>query len=73
MISTQRLDRWITSEFRERHGLSQSQLAALLDVSVRTLQDWEQGRGAPAVYLKRALNDVARELKTPTKKKARSK
>lgn len=29
-------------------GLSQSAFAALLGVSVRTLQDWEQGRRAPS-------------------------
>jgi len=33
---------------RERTGLSQGQLAALLGVSVRTLQEWEQGRRAPS-------------------------
>lgn len=32
---------------REKTGLSQSRFAALLGVSVRTLQDWEQGRRAP--------------------------
>ena len=31
---------------REKTGLSQSRFAALLGVSVRTLQDWEQGRRA---------------------------
>ena len=35
------------SEIRERTGLSQSQFSALLGVSVRTLQEWEQGRRAP--------------------------
>ena len=29
-------------------GLSQSQFAALMGVSVRTLQDWEQGRRNPS-------------------------
>lgn len=35
-------------EIRQRTGLSQSKFAALLGVSVRTLQDWEQGRRAPS-------------------------
>ena len=34
-------------EARQRTGLSQSQFAALLGVSVRTLQGWEQGRKQP--------------------------
>ena len=33
---------------RDTTGLSQAQLAKLLGVSVRTLQDWEQGRRAPS-------------------------
>jgi putative transcriptional regulator len=33
---------------RERTGLSQARFAQLLGVSVRTLQDWEQGRRAPS-------------------------
>lgn len=33
---------------REKVGLSQSAFAALLGVSPRTLQDWEQGRRKPA-------------------------
>lgn len=32
---------------REKSGLSQAKFAALLGVSVRTLQDWEQGRREP--------------------------
>jgi putative transcriptional regulator len=33
---------------RESTGLSQAKFAVLLGVSVRTLQEWEQGRRAPS-------------------------
>ena len=36
------------SETRARVGLSQSDFARLLGVSVRTLQEWEQGRRVPS-------------------------
>jgi putative transcriptional regulator len=32
---------------RERYRLSQEQFASLLGISVRTLQNWEQGRRRP--------------------------
>lgn len=35
-------------EARKKTGLSQSQFAALMGVSVRTLQEWEQGRKQPS-------------------------
>jgi putative transcriptional regulator len=54
---------------RESTGLSQSRFAQLLGVSIRTLQEWEQGRRSPsgaartllmiAAKSPRALQDVA--------------
>lgn len=35
-------------EARKKTGMSQSQFAVLLGVSVRTLQGWEQGRKQPS-------------------------
>ena len=35
-------------EARKKTGLSQSEFAALLGVSIRTLQGWEQGRKQPS-------------------------
>lgn len=35
-------------EARKKTGLSQTQFAALMGVSVRTLQGWEQGRKQPS-------------------------
>jgi putative transcriptional regulator len=36
------------ASIRDKTGLSQARFAQLLGVSVRTLQDWEQGRRAPS-------------------------
>ena len=57
------------SAVRESTGLSQAEFARLLGVSLRTLQEWEQGRRAPsgaartllliAAKHPRALRDVA--------------
>lgn len=37
----------VVRQFRDDHGLSQSEFASLLGISVRTLQNWEQGRREP--------------------------
>ncbi|ANN68984.1 helix-turn-helix domain-containing protein [Bordetella bronchialis] len=50
--------RWQASrigEARSRVGLPQAEFAALLGVSVRTLQDWEQGRRNPSGAAKTLL------------------
>ena len=43
------------TSIREKTGLSQGRFAQLLGVSVRTLQDWEQGRRAPSGAAKTLL------------------
>ena len=43
------------TSIREKTGLSQAKFAQLLGVSVRTLQDWEQGRRAPSGAAKTLL------------------
>ncbi len=45
---------------RERTGLSQARFAELLGVSVRTLQDWEQGRRTPSGAARTLLMVAAR-------------
>lgn len=55
---------------RNASGLSQAGFAALLGVSVRTLQEWEQGRRAPTGAAKTLLRiaethpEVLQELAT---------
>ena len=46
---------------RERLGLTQGRFAALLGVSSRTLQNWEQGRRQPDGPAKALLRVVERE------------
>lgn len=57
------------AEARSRLGMSQSELAELMGVSPRTLQDWEQGRrkptGAAQTLLRVAIKhpEALRDLK----------
>lgn len=45
---------------REEYALSQAKFAALLGISVRTLQNWEQGRREPQGPAKVLLRVAAR-------------
>lgn len=45
-------------DVRNAAGLSQARFAALMGISVRTLQDWEQGRRSPSGAAKTLLRVV---------------
>lgn len=49
-------------EYRAQHGLTQTQLADFLQISLRKLHDWEAGTDIPAPYLKSALRDIEKKL-----------
>lgn len=51
------------TEIREGTGLSQTRFAQLLGVSVRTLQEWEQGRRSPSGAARTLLLIAARNPK----------
>ncbi|MDR0702601.1 MAG: helix-turn-helix domain-containing protein [Azoarcus sp.] len=50
----------LACDARRKTGLSQSKFARLLGISLRTLQDWEQGRREPSGAA-RTLLLIARE------------
>jgi len=46
---------------RDSFGMSQSQMATFLDVSAKTLQNWEQGRRGPTGPAQTLLRVMERE------------
>ena len=46
---------------REKLGMSQSQFAALMGISKRTLENWEQGKRQPTGSAKALLTVVAKK------------
>lgn len=54
-------------QFLKEHNLNQLQLAALLETPPQTVRNWIHERRTPPAYLRRALNDIARELEAQKK------
>ena len=48
-------------EIRTKTGLSQSKFAAMYNISVRTLQDWEIERRTPPEYVTAMLERLVNE------------
>ena len=57
----------LATEARIKSGQSQADFAAMLGVSVRTLQDWEQGRREPSGAAKALLKVAVAAPKTVRK------
>ena len=51
-------------ELRAQTGLSQSKFAAMFDISVRTLQAWEQDQSAPPQYVITMIQRLLKSDKT---------
>lgn len=56
------------ASIREKTGLSQARFAQLLGVSIRTLQDWEQGRRAPSGAARTLLVIASKKSTRPTRR-----
>ncbi len=52
---------------RNELNLSQRALAELMEISVRTLQDWEQGRRKPNEFTKKAVLEKINKIKEDLK------
>lgn len=50
-------------ELRESLPLTQAEAAKLLDVSARTLQNWEQGRNVPSKHLQKLFLEKLKTTK----------
>lgn len=55
----------MVAEVRAGVGLSQSEFARLIGVSVRTLQEWEQGRRVPSGPARTLLAIASQNPKAP--------
>jgi len=56
-----RVDATTVKEIRAKTGLSQPKFAALLNVDVGTLRNWEQGRREPTGPAKALLTAISRD------------
>lgn len=49
-------------DFRARHKMTQKQLANMLQISLRNIENWEIGISNPPAYLKKALTQLATDI-----------
>jgi transcriptional regulator with XRE-family HTH domain len=62
----------LLTDYRDRHGLTQSAAADRLGVNVNTLQNWEAGRNAPrGLALSALLKMISEKKPLPPKSAAR--
>lgn len=45
----------------EEYGISQTELARMYDIPLRTVQDWHAGRRQPPPYVVRMLDELLRQ------------